>query len=225
MTDARAAMLRRMRSALGRGAPPDPATVAAEAAAALPDVSVTQPALRLQDPVAEFIAKATSERLAATVEEIESEADAPDAVRRYLAAEGAPTTLALPPDPSLRTLDWSGLEIRETLDANEETALGRADWAIAETGSLVLRSSPEQPTLYAFLPLRHVVLAPRANVVRHMEDFWRAFRATGDAHPRNINFVTGVSGTADIESKLVRGAHGPRYLHILLVGGAGGEDA
>jgi len=51
-----------------------------------------------------------------------------------------------------------------------------------------------------------------------MEDFWREFRDTNELMPRNINFVTGVSGTADIESKLVRGAHGPRQLHILLTG-------
>jgi len=59
---------------------------------------------------------------------------------------------------------------------------------------------------------------PKSNVVGHMEDFWREFRDTNELMPRNINFVTGVSGTADIESKLVRGAHGPRQLHILLTG-------
>mgnify|MGYP000031564442 CR=1 FL=1 len=81
-------------------------------------------------------------------------------------------------------------------------------------------SSPEQPTLYAFLPLRHIIIAPAACIVPHMEDFCASFRESGKAHPRNINFVTGVSGTADIESKLVRAAHGPKHLHILLTGDA-----
>lgn len=218
MTDAKTRFIGRIRSALGRAEAPDPKRVAAEAAALLPDPGVTQPSLKLQDPVAEFTARAQSERLAATVEHIASDADAPAAIERYLEAEGAALSLALPPDPSLEALDWSAIETHRELDPNEGAAVSRAEWGIAETGSLVLLSSPEQPTLYAFLPLRHIVLAPRARIVRHMEDFWQAFRESGRANPRNINFVTGVSGTADIESKLVRGAHGPERLHILLVG-------
>ena len=30
--------------------------------------------------------------------------------------------------------------------------------------------------------------------------------------------MTGTSGTADIEAKNIRGAHGPRYMRIVLVG-------
>jgi len=216
MTDGKAAFLARIRRANGRRSAPDPAAVAAEAAALVADPARTQPTLQRQDPVAEFEARVTSERLAATVERIGGDADAPSAIRRYLEAEDAPLELALPPDPMLQALDWTGFDIRQSIDANEGAALSRAEWGIAETGSLILLSRPEQPTLYAFLPLRHIIIAPRAQIVRHMEDFWAAFRATGRPHPRNINFVTGVSGTADIESKLVRGAHGPKRLHILL---------
>lgn len=216
MTDAKARFIGRIRGALGRSGPPDPARVAAEAAALIQDPTVTQPALKSQNPLAEFMAKVVTERLAATVELIGGDAEAPAAIRRYLYAEGAPLTLALPPDPSLQALDWGEIETRRTLDPNEANAVSRAEWGVAETGSLVLLSSPEQPTLYAFLPLRHIVLTPRSRILPHMEDFWRAFRESGRAHPRNINFVTGVSGTADIESKLVRGAHGPMRLHILL---------
>lgn len=218
MTNGKAAFLGRIRAALGRTAPPDSEAIAAEAAALVADPTVTQPTLKHQDPVAEFAARAQSERLAATVEEIASDADAPEAILRYLETEGAPLSVAVPPDPTLQTLDWSGVETHDDLDPNEPAAVGRAEWGIAETGSLVLLSSPEQPTLQAFLPLRHIVLIQRATIVCHMEDFWSAFRESGRATPRNINFVTGVSGTADIESKLVRGAHGPRHLHILISG-------
>jgi L-lactate dehydrogenase complex protein LldG len=36
--------------------------------------------------------------------------------------------------------------------------------------------------------------------------------------PRTVNLVTGPSRSADIEETLLLGAHGPRSLHILVVG-------
>jgi L-lactate utilization protein LutC len=44
-----------------------------------------------------------------------------------------------------------------------------------------------------------------------------AFAATGEAAPRTIALVTGASGTTDIEASYVRGAHGPRFLHVVLI--------
>ncbi len=42
--------------------------------------------------------------------------------------------------------------------------------------------------------------------------------APGGVVPRAHYWVTGVSGTTDIEGTYVRGAHGPRFLHVVLVG-------
>jgi L-lactate dehydrogenase complex protein LldG len=36
--------------------------------------------------------------------------------------------------------------------------------------------------------------------------------------PRSVNLVSGPSRTADIEQTIVRGAHGPRRLHVLILG-------
>jgi len=218
MNDARTKMLDRIRTAIGRSGNPDPTIIASEAEKLLSQSRKTQPALKTQDFISEFIAKVTSERLSATVELIASETEIPSAIQKYLEAQNAALQLAITPDPTLQSLDWGKIKTHEALDPNQGSAVSRARWGIAETGSLVLTSSPTQPTLYAFLPLRHIVILPKSNVVGHMEDFWREFRDTNELMPRNINFVTGVSGTADIESKLVRGAHGPRQLHILLVG-------
>ncbi len=218
MNDARTKMLDRIRTAIGRSGNPDPTIIASEAEKLLSQSRKTQPALKTQDFISEFIAKVTSERLSATVELIASEKEIPSAIQKYLEAQNAALQLAITPDPTLQSLDWGKIKTHEALDPNQGSAVSRARWGIAETGSLVLTSSPTQPTLYAFLPLRHIVILPKSNVVGHMEDFWREFRDTNELMPRNINFVTGVSGTADIESKLVRGAHGPRQLHILLVG-------
>jgi L-lactate dehydrogenase complex protein LldG len=42
--------------------------------------------------------------------------------------------------------------------------------------------------------------------------------------PRNVNFVTGPSRTADIEQKIQLGAHGPRRLHVVIVGPAAEDE-
>ncbi len=209
-------MLGRIRGALGRTESPDATQIAAEAEDLLSLSEQTQPSLVSQDLINDFIAKVTSERLSATVDLISDDKDIPEAVYTYLSEQELDLSIALAPDPTLQALDWLDIETTSTINPNQGSAVSRARWGIAETGSLVLLSSPTQPTLFAFLPLRHIVVLPKANVVGHMENFWREFRNAGEIIPRNINFVTGVSGTADIESKLVRGAHGPRQLHILL---------
>ena len=37
--------------------------------------------------------------------------------------------------------------------------------------------------------------------------------------PRTVNMITGPSRSADIEQTLLLGAHGPRKLHVIVVGG------
>ena len=51
-----------------------------------------------------------------------------------------------------------------------------------------------------------------------VEDVFAEFGSNQVAQPRNLSIVTGTSGTADIEAKNVRGAHGPRFMHLILVG-------
>jgi L-lactate dehydrogenase complex protein LldG len=43
-------------------------------------------------------------------------------------------------------------------------------------------------------------------------------RFGADAMPRAVNMITGPSRSADIEQTLILGAHGPRKLHVIVVG-------
>jgi L-lactate dehydrogenase complex protein LldG len=117
---------------------------------------------------------------------------------------------------TLLSLDWSAFATHGTIAADEPAAVGRALWGIAETGSLVFHSGPTCPTLFAFLPLHHIAVVGASNILPYLEDYRTA--AAGLPIPRNVNFVTGPSGTTDIEGTLVRGAHGPACLHVIVVG-------
>ena len=125
------------------------------------------------------------------------------------------------PIPRLQQLDWRGFTVRSAIGGDEILAVARAKWAIAETGTLVFHSGPNSPTLLSFLPLHHICVIESARILPHLEDYADAER--GAPEPRNVNLITGASGTADIEGALVRGAHGPAFLHALIVGAGDGQ--
>jgi L-lactate dehydrogenase complex protein LldG len=211
----RDAILAAVRRAQG-AAPRDPAAIAAEAAALLAGIDATRPDLGEEPTVEHFAARVTGPRVNATLDRIGALAELPAAVRRYLDAEGQAARIALQPVPALEALDWPGAGVAVDPAAVAGTVVGLARWAIAETGSLVFHSGPDTPVLHAFLPLYHVVAVRAASVLRHLEDY--AAAEQGRPVPRNVNFITGFSGTTDIEGSYVRGAHGPRFLHVVLVG-------
>ena len=113
-------------------------------------------------------------------------------------------------------LDWSAFEVHARVAPDETAAVGMAKWGIAETGSLVFHSGADSPVLANFLPLHHIVAVRAADILAYLEDY--AAAAAGQPMPRNVNLITGASGTTDIEGSLVLGAHGPRYMHVVVVG-------
>ncbi|MET3711340.1 L-lactate dehydrogenase complex protein LldG [Sphingomonas trueperi] len=202
---ARAAILARL------GPVADPAVLAAEAACLLAGEERERPAGG-EDLVARFLAQLGQPSVAATHARIGSLAELPGAVAGYLAAEGAEPALWLPPDARVDGLDWAGLTRLEACPIDDGAVLAFARAGVAETGSLVFETSSEAPMLPNFLALRHIVVLEAAALVRWLED-----AAPGGAVPRAHYWVTGVSGTTDIEGTYVRGAHGPRFLHVVLV--------
>jgi len=89
--------------------------------------------------------------------------------------------------------------------------------AVAETGTVVLLSSPESPTSLNFLPDDHVVLLGRSQLLSHLEDVWQKIRQDVGDMPRTVNLITGPSKTADVEQTIQLGAHGPRRFAVILV--------
>lgn len=163
-----------------------------------------------------FIEKSLAQ--SSSVETVASLAEAPAAVARYLAG------LNLPPQaviwPSLAGLDWAGAGLQvEARGAQDRDRVGITGCfcAIAETGTLMLCSSPATPAATSLLPETHIALVPASRIVADMEDAWRLARAELGALPRAVNFVSGPSRTGDIEQTIVLGAHGPYRVHLILV--------
>lgn len=160
-----------------------------------------------------------AEQASATVDELARAEEIPDALAAYLTANNLPAEIIAAPHPVLEGLPWSARPTHEprfgTTDGSDTVALSHGFAAVAETGTLVLRSGPDSPTLLNFLPDTHIVAVPRSAVTGDYETVWRRLRETG-ATPRTVNLVTGPSRTADIEQTLQMGAHGPRRLHILI---------
>jgi len=191
------------------------AEIAREAAVLLDRVPDLRPERVTGDPAEAFLARLTGPAIGATATRVPSLVDAPAAVRAYLDAHSLPARIALRPHPRL-ALDWSGFATHRAIAVDETASVFLAPYAVAETGSLVFRSGPDMPVLLAFLPLHCIVVIEAENVVPWLEDC-AAIEAKRPA-PRNLNLITGASGTTDIEGALVRGAHGPAHLHVIFVG-------
>ena len=100
-----------------------------------------------------------------------------------------------------------------------EVGITGVDWVLAESGTLVLSSLTEGAQLASLAPPVHVALYRKDQVLGSLEEVLERLPVLGDpnAPGRSIVFVTGVSRTADIEQILIRGVHGPRELHAILV--------
>lgn len=90
-----------------------------------------------------------------------------------------------------------------------DVGITMADFAIAETGSLVLSAGPGRARLASLAPPIHIVLV--REIVRTFED---ALSRIGD---RTSVIISGTSRTADIEGVLVRGVHGPKSVIVVRI--------
>ena len=167
-----------------------------------------------------------AEKANATVQRVRSSASVPKAVSSYLRSHNLPAAIRLGLDPRLTAMGWQeqkALTVKTgPSDGFDEAGVSHAFGGIAETGTLMLTSGPDNPTTINFLPDHHIVVINEADIAGDIEALWSALRARGMDMPRTVNFITGPSRSGDIEQTLLLGAHGPRALHIIIVGGAAG---
>ena len=162
---------------------------------------------------------------AASVHRVDSAADVPKAVTDYLRSRNLPARVRMGGDRRLKQMPWvrqRALQVRiGPSEGDDEVTVSHAAAGIAETGTLMLHSGKDNPTTLNFLPEHHVVVVDGADIEGDLESAVEMIRrrfGKGEM-PRTLNFVTGPSRSGDIEQKLLLGAHGPRALHVIVVGG------
>lgn len=161
---------------------------------------------------------------AATVELVPRTSDVPGAVSGFLRAHNLPMRIRRGADPRLAAMPWQDERTLDVSigasDGQQLAAISAAFGAVAESGTLILTSGPDNPTTLNFLPDTHIVVVEAKDIAGDYESVWRKLREIHGqgALPRTVNMITGPSRSADIEHKLILGAHGPRRLHVMVVG-------
>ncbi|MCH7594351.1 MAG: lactate utilization protein [Chloroflexi bacterium] len=236
------AFLERVRSALGRAAGPpeaDSAThlfqsadqVAAEAESVRRDMR--ERADELLDAIAESAATAGWR-----VSRVASPEDAADVIARICAGAGIKTALrsdqsvfdAVPVDS---VLAGAGVELRlATTDSlgsdgglrdaafDVDAGITGVDYAIAETGTVVLHPRRGLSRLVSLAPGRHIAILNRGDVLPSLDELFTLERAAflDGTIEGSMNLISGPSRTGDIAATIVDGIHGPFEVYLVIVG-------
>jgi L-lactate dehydrogenase complex protein LldG len=112
---------------------------------------------------------------------------------------------------------WRDLEDFREVAAGADIGLSTAEWAIAETGSLVLTGGLGRGRTVTLLPQTYVAVIPAERVLGTVPEAIERYAGGGEV-PANLCFHTGPSRSGDIEMSLTIGVHGPGDVHVILVG-------
>jgi len=202
-------VLHKIRTALGRGAgqaAPDP------------------PAARIRIPQVSMEARMSS--MLERVRALAGEAVATDDARGFVAEAIAGKTAVASNAPFLAECGITGLagvrsgitdreELRE-LCATVDVGITSADYALADTGTLVMLASPQEARMISLLPPAHIAVVPRGRILTGLDELFSLLPLPAESTSSMV-LITGPSRTADIEQILVRGVHGPGVLSVVVV--------
>jgi L-lactate dehydrogenase complex protein LldG len=206
-------ILHRVRTALGRNAGQGPAE---------------PPPVRLRVPEVEMEARIASlrmrvEALAGTTHRVATKAEACHLVAGLIEGKNAIASNApylaecgITSIPGVRTGIRDAEEMR-TLAAAADVGITSADYALGDTGTLVMISSPAEARLVSLLPILHIAVVPCERLLTGLDELFTLLPRPAD-QTSSMVMITGPSRTADIEQILVRGVHGPGQIAVVLVG-------
>lgn len=85
---------------------------------------------------------------------------------------------------------------------------------LADTGSVVLAASPDEPRARSLLPAVHVAHLREDRILASLAEL---FAAVGGELPSALAIVSGPSKSGDIEQQMTVGVHGPGEVHVVLL--------
>ncbi len=153
-------------------------------------------------------------------------ASSPEEARRYVAEQTAGKPAIACPSPLLGRLGILALpgvatasgdpaEIRRAC-AESDIGITSAEYAMADTGALVVLASAQECRLVSLLPVIHITVLGVDRILTGLDELFTLMPDPG-ALSSSMVFIGGPSRTADIEQILTLGVHGPRELHLVLV--------
>jgi L-lactate dehydrogenase complex protein LldG len=114
-----------------------------------------------------------------------------------------------------RGFDWKidrGLSTEEI--EQTEGVVTAAFCGIADSGTIVLHhSADEGRRVISLLPDWHLCVLRASQVVETLPEYF----ARCPEAPALATYISGPSATADIEMTRIKGVHGPRFLHVVVV--------
>jgi L-lactate dehydrogenase complex protein LldG len=106
--------------------------------------------------------------------------------------------------------------------AKADVGITEADFAIADTGTIVLIANEKQPRTVSLVPPVHLAIVKSSLILRNINDLFATLassiseKTSAEEITSCMTFITGPSRTADIELNLTLGVHGPRELLVLI---------
>ncbi|HMG72517.1 MAG TPA: lactate utilization protein [Pyrinomonadaceae bacterium] len=101
-----------------------------------------------------------------------------------------------------------------------DVGLTAADYAIAETGTIVLSSDEPNALLVSLLPAVHIALVRSSQIAASLDEVISKIGKERigrlDSSP-SVTLITGPSRTSDVELVLSIGVHGPKELHVIVI--------
>lgn len=96
-----------------------------------------------------------------------------------------------------------------------------ADFCVADTATLVLKTGPGQPRSVSLVPSIHIAVITADQVLADFGELYAALRWQQPDSAADLStcmtFISGPSKTADIEATLVHGAHGPKAMWLFII--------
>lgn len=116
-------------------------------------------------------------------------------------------------DNGFHARSWREMTADQAYDF--DAGVTEVDYAVAETGTLVIRHRPEHGRLLSLVPFVHVAIVEPRKLLPDLIDLFEVLAKEGSGS--GVTMVSGPSKTADIEMNTVTGVHGPNVVKAYLL--------